>query len=183
MLSQHQQSPLKKVLLTVGLFLLSATWVFAQNGDVRTINIYGTNQMKYTVTQQGSKFETGKKAKGNVEGDQWILHAIHAKAGEKLKIVLHNKTNLPASAMSHNWVLLKMGTSPKKFANSSSGSKDNGYINPDMENKVLHKTDMVSGGNTDSVTFTVPEKKGKYDYLCTFPGHFLSGMKGKLIVE
>ncbi len=42
---------------------------------------------------------------------------------------------------------------------------------------------MLGDGEVDSVTFTVPEKKGEYQYVCTFRAHFQAGMKGKLIVE
>jgi plastocyanin len=42
---------------------------------------------------------------------------------------------------------------------------------------------MLGGGETGSVTFKIPEKKGEYEYVCTFRAHYQAGMKGKLIVE
>jgi plastocyanin len=32
-------------------------------------------------------------------------------------------------------------------------------------------------------SFGAPAKPGSYTYLCTFPGHFVAGMKGVLVVK
>ena len=32
-------------------------------------------------------------------------------------------------------------------------------------------------------TFKVPAEAGSYDYICSFPGHFAAGMRGKLVVK
>jgi len=60
---------------------------------------------------------------------------------------------------------------------------ENDYISPDLSDKVIAKTKMLGAGEKDSVTFKVPEKKGVYEYVCTFRAHYQAGMKGKLIVE
>jgi len=35
----------------------------------------------------------------------------------------------------------------------------------------------------DTIEFTAPTEPGEYDFLCTFPGHYLIGMKGVLVVK
>ena len=42
---------------------------------------------------------------------------------------------------------------------------------------------LAGGGETVKVTFNAPKEPGEYLYLCTFPGHYLAGMKGLLVVK
>lgn len=41
----------------------------------------------------------------------------------------------------------------------------------------------VDPGKSGEVTFTVPDKKGSYEIGCFIPGHYVSGMKGTLVVQ
>jgi len=47
---------------------------------------------------------------------------------------------------------------------------------------VIASTKMLGPGETATVTFTAPAP-GVYDYICTFPGHALAGMRGTLTVK
>lgn len=108
---------------------------------------------------------------------------INAKPGEKIRVELTNVSNLPPSVMSHNFILLDQTINPTKFVSACLSHKDNGYIDPSYNNHIIAATDLASKGETVSVTFTVPEKAGEYTYLCSFPGHFISGMRGTLNVN
>ena len=44
-------------------------------------------------------------------------------------------------------------------------------------------TGLAGDGETVSVTFTVPEQAGEYEYICSFPGHYAADMKGVLTVK
>lgn len=125
----------------------------------RIIEMDGTDQMKFTRTQ------------------------ITAKPGEEITIKLTTVSKLPKAAMAHNWVLMEKGIDLENFANKSVMARDNSYIAPELEDQVIAMTDLAGGGETVEVTFTVPEEKGNYTYICSFPGHFLAGMKGTLTVE
>ena len=59
--------------------------------------------------------------------------------------------------------------------------KRQGYI-PDDKANIVSNTKLVNATETDSVSFTAPAA-GTYTYLCTFPGHFIAGMKGTLTVK
>ena len=176
---------LRNIVLTIALFvpLLFAEVSTTQAQSMRTVNVIGTNQMKFTVSSKKSGLIVGKSVKGDNGNTQYILKSIEAKPGQKMKIILHNYSKLPAGAMSHDWVLLKMNANAKKVANASSQAKSNGYIASGVENEIIAHTGLVSGGNSSSVTFTVPQKTGSYEFICTFPGHYMAGMKGKLIVK
>ena len=129
------------------------------SNNARTIEIKGNDQMKFDVTN------------------------ITAKAGEEIRIVFTTVSKLPPAAMSHNVVVLKKDTDVEAFANASAMARDNGYIAPDKEGQIIAATPLAGGGETVEVTFTVPEEAGNYPYICSFPGHFLGGMKGTLTVQ
>jgi len=128
------------------------------NDDVRTIEITGNDRMQFDVTE------------------------INARPGETLRIVYTTVSKLPKQAMAHNVVILKQDADVEAFANASAMARDNDYIAPDMEDMIVAATPLAGGGETVEVTFTVPEDAGDYTYICSFPGHFLGGMKGVLTV-
>jgi azurin len=47
---------------------------------------------------------------------------------------------------------------------------------------VLAYTDIVAPQQTATIYFDAPRTKGRYPYLCTFPGHWMV-MNGELVVE
>lgn len=147
-----------------------------------SIHVYGLDRMKFAVKQQSENLQTGQEV--TINGTTYyILEGITAQAGQELTITLETISQLPASAMSHNWLLLEMGTDVQAFASASAQAKDSDYVAPSYEDQVIIDTGLVSGGESKSITFTVPEQTGEYDYLCTFPGHFSAGMRGTLTVK
>ncbi len=145
---------------------------------VRTIEIVGNDDMKFVVSEPAEGLITGGQA-----GEFVILEGIEASPGEELRIRLTTISNLPPSAMSHNLAIVDLGTDVDSFARASITARDNEYIAPEYEDQVIATTRMLGDGETDTITFTVPETPGEYDYVCTFPGHFAGGMVGILYVE
>lgn len=148
------------------LMLLASVSVFAgtdatkttTEDDVRVIEIEGSDQMKFNVNE------------------------IIAEPGEQIQIVLTTISKLPKAAMAHNVVILGKGVDSMAFATASAQARDNQYIAPEFEDRIVAATDLAGGGETVKVTFTVPEEEGNYDFLCSFPGHYMAGMKGVLQV-
>src|SRR5699024_4139232 len=151
--------------------------------DVRTIDIIGVDRMKYVVKEEDELLGTAETMKAPNGETYLLLQNIEADAGEELRIRLTTASNLPAPAMAHNWILLKLGVNPTGFAQAATQAKENDYIPQDRTDDIIGHTELAAGGETVEVTFTVPEKTGDYDYLCSFPGHFAAGMKGKFIVQ
>jgi len=46
---------------------------------------------------------------------------------------------------------------------------------------VLGATKLTEPGHKETIKLTAPNKEGEYEYVCTFPGHWMI-MWGKLIV-
>ena len=125
---------------------------------VRTIEIIGTDDMKFSLT------------------------TIAAKRGEQLRVRLISKGTMPKVAMAHNFVLLQKGTKQVDFVTAGVQSRDTDFIPPAMKGQVIAQTALAGPGETVEVTFKVPNVAGDYPYLCTVPGHFQAGMRGTLNV-
>ncbi len=147
---------IKKITLIVTLTLLGAvSTALAQ----RTVEIVGTDNMKFSVT------------------------SIEAEAGEEITIKLTTKSQIPKSAMAHNVVVIDKDANVDEVAMASMQARDNNYIAPNYKDQIVAATALAGGGETVEVTFTVPEEPGNYEYICSFPGHYQAGMKGILTVK
>lgn len=124
----------------------------------RVIEITANDQMKFSVT------------------------SIEAKAGEELKIVFTNVGTLPKEAMGHNWVLLTADADPAAFAAAAMTAKDSDYVPASLASKVIAKTELLGPRKTSEVVFKAPAP-GTYTFICSFPAHFMVGMKGTLTVK
>lgn len=105
---------------------------------------------------------------------------LRARPGEQLQLTLVNTDVVP-----HNWVLVQPGClqSVGEKVNRLISSPD-AYLRqyvPESE-EVLVYTDIVSGGESQTIHFQAPLIPGRYPYLCTFPGHWMV-MNGVLSVE
>ena len=113
----------------------------------------------------------------------YSLATITAKPGERLKVRVFSLGKLPSTVMTHNWVLLKLGSDPKKFSEAAAMAVATGYIPAALKGQILAQTEMVGPGEKAEVVFTAPMKPGTYPFLCTFAGHFAAGMAGTLVVK
>lgn len=155
----------------------------SQNDEgTRTIDVIGIDKLKFVVAEQSEGVETGEEItyKGNT---YYVLEGFTAQAGQKVTVNLKTISDLPATAMAHNWLLLAPDADPAAFAQASQSAKEHDYVAPDMEDKWIADTGLVGGGESKSVTFTAPEEAGDYEYICTFPAHFTAGMRGTMTVE
>lgn len=154
----------------------------ASQEQARTINIIGIDKLKFVVAEKNTGLKTGEEI--TVNGNTYyLLKGINALTGEELTINLKTISNMQASAMSHNWLLLEMGSDPEAFTKASLQAKNNDYVAKEVEDQVITDTGLVPGGESASITFNAPNQPGEYDYICTFPGHFTAGMRGTLSVK
>lgn len=144
-------------LVTLALLAASLPSMAAPEG--RLIELTGNDQMKYNMA------------------------TIAAKPGEVLHVRIKSIGTIPKAAMGHNFVLLAKGTDAKAFTNAAANAYSTGYIPAELKAKVLASTTIVGPGESADVTFKAPTVPGSYTFLCSFPGHFLAGMKGMLVVK
>jgi azurin len=113
---------------------------------------------------------------------KYSLTAITAKPGEKITVKLTGQGAIPKVAMAHNFVLLAPKTDAAAFALAAASARATDFVPADKK-QVLASTKLAGGGETVEVTFDAPKAPGVYDFICTFPGHFVAGMKGTLTVK
>lgn len=104
---------------------------------------------------------------------------VVAEAGKPIEMILINDDVMP-----HNLVVVapgavaEIGTAAEKMP-SEPDAQGRLYV-PDSP-KVLHATKMLLSGERAKLSFTAPTDVGDYQYVCTFPGHWLR-MVGTLAV-
>lgn len=113
---------------------------------------------------------------------KFSVNKIEAVAGSELTIKLVNVGKMPKAAMGHNLVVLQKGVDANAYSQAAMGAKEQDYLPPALSDQVIVATKMLGPGEEDSITFTVPAEPGDYPYLCSFPAHFMVGMKGLLVV-
>lgn len=93
-----------------------------------------------------------------------------------------------ATAVQHNWVLVDgddaVATTVNDAAQAQVQATRNaaGAVPPADTQGLLVATQMLNAGEGVSFTFEAPGP-GTYEFICTFPGHYLAGMRGNLVVE
>lgn len=100
--------------------------------------------------------------------------------GQTVVLKLEHTGSMPKTSMGHNFVLLNNSISISAYSKQALHKKENDYVLDGPEYTLAH-TKMLSGGESDEITFQAPDK-GEYDFICSFPGHY-SNMKGKFIVK
>lgn len=114
---------------------------------------------------------------------KFSTNRIEVKAGQDVKITLTNIGTMPKTAMGHNFVLLKKGVDPKTVADAAVAAQATDYVPANMSDQIIAHTKLLGPKQSDEITFKAPTEPGEYPFLCTFPAHFLSGMKGVLVVQ
>ena len=115
---------------------------------------------------------------------QFDIKEFSVTAGEKVELEFKNIGKMPKIAMGHNLVLLKKGVSALAFGQKvlCMGASATNALPEASMGDVLAATKLLGPDESDTITFTAPSEAGKYDYLCTFPGHFAM-MRGTMTVK
>ena len=104
---------------------------------------------------------------------------LTAPAGATVELTFHNRS----THHQHNWVLVNGGDAEADavYEDAIAAGVKQDWLPAESENIVAH-TPLVNSRKRATITFQAPSQTGDYSYLCTFPGHFLAGMKGILTV-
>jgi azurin len=112
------------------------------------------------------------------EALQFAPAALSATAGQQVQVTFKNGS----AAQKHNWVLVKGGDDVAQKVDDAGATAGEaaGYIPSDPN--ILASVKLLDGGASGNASFTAPAA-GTYTFLCTFPGHYVAGMKGTLTVK
>ena len=137
----------------------SSTAAAPATSGPRTVEITAGDNMKFNVT------------------------SIEAKAGEQLTVILTNIGTQPKEVMGHNWILLKKGTDADAFDKAAAQAVASEYFPAAMADQVVAHIPLLGPRKSGQVTFAVPSEPGEYTFLCSYPAHYQTGMKGVLVVK
>ncbi|MGB0175788.1 MAG: plastocyanin/azurin family copper-binding protein [Owenweeksia sp.] len=97
--------------------------------------------------------------------------------GTRVTIILENAAS--SEAMIHNWVLIEAGSQGEVTQQALDAGVDKDFI-PDTP-KIIAATGLANPGETQEMEFVAPDRKGTYQFICTYPGH--TSMKGIFLVK
>ncbi|MDX1561794.1 MAG: plastocyanin/azurin family copper-binding protein [Gammaproteobacteria bacterium] len=101
---------------------------------------------------------------------------IRARAGSEITIDFVNYSG----GMPHNIVFVNADADINPVGLAALEASKTDYIPQDELERIFGYTAMAGPGETVSVTLRVPDERGSYPYICTYPGHF-TVMQGRLI--
>ena len=115
---------------------------------------------------------------------QFDLKKFDVSPGESVRLTLKNIGSIPKIAMGHNLVVLKKGVDALAFGQKvlASGGSATNALPKSLLGDVIAHTKLLGPGESETISFTAPEKSGDYQYVCTFPGHFAM-MRGVMEVK
>jgi glucose/arabinose dehydrogenase/azurin/lysophospholipase L1-like esterase len=121
----------------------------------------------------------------------FVVRAVHeqmrydtprlvVEAGKPFEVIFENPDTMP-----HNFVIIKPGTREKVGMAAATMKPDDldkkGRAFIPKTSDILDATKLVEPETKETLKFTAPQEEGDYEYVCTFPGHFMV-MWGKLAV-
>jgi len=158
-------------------------------GLVRTL---GEGAVAHIGTDDYHRFDRRRRAELGITPlnpdcnyiDIMAQHLALVRAGEPIRLTFINPDVVP-----HNWALVKPGTLPRVGEQANRLVADPEAVSRHYiprTDDVLVYTDVVDPQNQFTIQFRAPAEKGRYPYLCTFPGHWMvmngereTGSKGK----
>lgn len=101
---------------------------------------------------------------------------------KEIALTLKHSGKAPATAMGHNWVLVRAADVAGVVNDGMKAGLANQYIKP-KDTRVIAATKVVGGGESTTIRFSTEGlRKGEsYTYVCTFPGHG-TVMRGTLTI-
>ena len=132
------------------------------------------------ITQQPGAWTKGPDRSitiGTKPGLKFDVETITVKAGSKVKLLFNNNDD-----MLHNLVITKPGAADKVGeAATKLGLNGEKYGFVPAGADVLFHTRLLGPTEKEAIYFTAPAQPGDYQYVCTYPGHYVV-MRGVLRV-
>lgn len=106
---------------------------------------------------------------GTKPGLKYDLESFDVKPGARVKLIFNNNDD-----MQHNLVVVLPNTANEVGEMALALGLDGPSMNYiPKTNKVLYHTRLLQPSSTEAIYFTAPKKEGQYQYVCTYPGHYI----------
>ncbi|MEO1514209.1 MAG: plastocyanin/azurin family copper-binding protein [Bacteroidota bacterium] len=116
---------------------------------------------------------------GTKPGMKYDKELLIVQAGARVQLTMNN-----TDAMMHNLAITLPGQADKVGEAAMKMGLDGAAKNyiPDDMPEILCHTKMIQPQESETIYFVAPSKPGRYQYVCTFPGHHII-MRGDLVVR
>ncbi|MEM9985535.1 MAG: plastocyanin/azurin family copper-binding protein, partial [Bacteroidota bacterium] len=115
---------------------------------------------------------------GTVPGLKYDVTDMTVQAGSQVKLIFSNNDDMP-----HNFLLVQPNAASRVGEMSLKlGVKGMAMDYVPNTPLVLSHTKLVQPGSSQTIYFQAPEEPGVYEYVCTYPGHYMT-MRGVLRVR
>ncbi len=115
---------------------------------------------------------------GTKPGLKYDLEDFKIKPNAKVKLVFVNDDD-----MQHNLVIVLPNSADEVGQLALKLGLDGSAMNyVPKSSKVLSHTKLLQPRSKETIYFTAPSKEGNYEYVCTYPGHYLY-MRGTMLVS
>lgn len=115
---------------------------------------------------------------GTKPGLKYDLEDFKIKPNAKVKLVFVNNDD-----MQHNLVIVLPNSADEVGQLALKLGLDGSAMNyVPKSSKVLSHTKLLQPRSRETIYFTAPSKEGNYEYVCTYPGHYLY-MRGTMFVS
>jgi len=111
-------------------------------------------------------------------GNQMKFNVVTIKAEPNTKILLKFTNNATMPIMKHNIIVLNDENAIDEVGKAAINAIDNRPNHP----SIIAASNLIGPGEYTELEVNIPDKKGVYPYICTFPGHY-QVMQGKIIVK
>jgi azurin len=103
----------------------------------------------------------------SAKGDalEFNKNKLSAKAGAEVVLTFNNVSAINQ----HNWVIVPAGAKDNVAARGVTAGPANNWVQSG-DSQVIANTPLVDPGKKGEVRFTAPPA-GRYQFVCTFPGH------------
>lgn len=137
------------------------------------------------ITQPAVRSAEAEKTVVIVANDalKFNLTKIEASPGQKIHVQLRNEGTQPKESSGHNWILLDGEGEAMPYAMAAISARDVAYMPKALASHVLAFIPLLGPKEVGDVTFSAPDKPGKYPFICSCSGHSMAGMRGELIVK
>lgn len=115
---------------------------------------------------------------GTKPGLKFDVENFDVKPGDKVKLVFKNVDD-----MQHNLLIVEPSFADEVGKLALNLGLDGAKMNyVPVSKRVLFHTGLLQPRSEEAIYFIVPSKEGKYEYVCTYPGHYLY-MRGVMNVR
>ena len=115
---------------------------------------------------------------GTEPGLQFDVKDMTVTAGRRLKWTFVNQDDMPHNCL----IVAPNAATPIGEQAINLGVKGMRMNYVPQDERVLYHTKLLQPGTSQTIYFTAPEEPGVYQYVCTYPGHYLT-MRGVLRVR